>query len=45
MKKLSIKSKKINRFKIIIISLIVVVGALILFKPSFARYIYNGLKN
>ena len=37
--------KKISRFKlIIIISSLVIVG-LLLFKPSFARYIYNGIKN
>ena len=37
--------KKISRFKlIIIISSLVIVG-LLLFKPSWARYIYNGLKN
>ena len=37
--------KKINRFKVIIISIALVTVALFLFKPSFARYIYNGLKN
>ena len=37
--------KKISRFKLIIIITSLVVVFLFLFKPSFARYIYNGLKN
>lgn len=37
--------KKINRFKVIIITVVLVTLALFLFKPSFARYIYNGIKN
>ena len=37
--------KKISRYKIILIIVVLVVLALFLFKPSFARYIYNGIKN
>ncbi len=37
--------KKLNRFKTIIIVSLLVVVALFLLKPSWARYIYNGLKN
>ena len=37
--------KKISRFKLIIIISSLVIVFLFLFKPSFARYIYNGLKN
>ena len=37
--------KKISRFKLIIIIPLIIVLVLFLFKPSFARYIYNGIKN
>ena len=37
--------KKINRFKVILISIILVILTLFLLKPSLARYIYNGIKN
>ena len=37
--------KKINRFKLIFIISFLVIASLFLFKPSFARYIYNGIKN
>ena len=37
--------KKISRFKLIIIIISLVVVGLVLFKPSLARYVYNGIKN
>lgn len=37
--------KKINRFKLIVIIVSLVVCSLFLLKPSWARYIYNGIKN
>ena len=37
--------KKISRFKLIIMVTVVTIGALFLLKPSWARYIYNGIKN
>lgn len=45
MKKLLIRIKKIGVFKVILISIILIFLSLIIFRPSFARYIYNGLKN
>ena len=45
MKEIRHKLKNIGLFKIIIIFVIVIFISLIIFKPSFARYIYNGLKN
>ena len=37
--------KKINRFKLTIIVTSLVVLALLLLRPSWARYVYNGIKN
>lgn len=37
--------KKINRFKLIIIISSLVIVLLVLLKPSWARYVYNGIKN
>ena len=37
--------KKLSRFKLIVIVSSLVIVVLFLFKPSFARYIYNGIKN
>ncbi len=37
--------KKINRFKLIIIISFLVTVTLLLLNPSWARYVYNGLKN
>ena len=37
--------KKLSRFKLILIITSLVIVGLLLFKPSFARYVYNGLKN
>lgn len=37
--------RKISRFKLILIIIVSVTGLLFLFKPSFARYIYDGIKN
>ena len=37
--------KKLSRFKLIIIITSLVIVGLLLFKPSFAKYIYNGIKN
>ena len=37
--------KKISRFKLIIIISSLVIVFLFLFKPSWARYVYNGIKN
>ena len=45
MKEIRHKLKNIGLFKIIIIFAVVIFISLIIFKPSFARYIYNGLKN
>ena len=45
MKETRHKLKNIGLFKIIIIFVVVIFISLIIFKPSFARYIYNGLKN
>ncbi len=45
MKKRLAKIKKFGIYKIIIVSIIIIVISLVLFKPSLARYVYNGLKN
>lgn len=45
MKKILNRIKKGNRFKIFLGIFFIVVGLIFLLKPSFARYIYNGIKN
>ena len=45
MKKLSKKIKNFGIFKFIFILIIIIILSLFIFKPSFARYVYNGLKN
>ena len=46
MKKLSIKGlKKSTIFKYTIVLIVIIFVSLILFKPSFARYVYTGIKN
>ena len=37
--------KKISRFKLILVIVLLSTGLLFVLKPSFARYIYNGIKN
>ncbi len=39
------KKRRINRFLVILIIVVLSIGVLFLFKPSYARYIYNGIKN
>lgn len=45
MKKALIKIKKIGAFKVILVFVIVILFLTVIFRPSVARYIYNGLKN
>lgn len=37
--------KKIKKIKVILLVIVLFTGALFLFKPSLARYVYNGIKN
>ncbi len=45
MKKWLAKIKKFGIYKLIAIGVVIVIISLALFKPSIARYVYNGLKN
>lgn len=45
MKKMLAKIKKIGIFKVILALIILTFFSMLIFRPSIARYIYNGIKN